>query len=159
MITEFNKKKPSGRRRYFGVSTEKFDSVLPLNEPYLVDRNLLSQENVIVYHSESSASEDTDSEQRPKRERNRERTILEVILSVKRWRSLHMGRKQGCKVSLVDAANMVGISKKSLDDYFCQLRLGEKYGFDFKSNLHNKIGELRAFVKSHRTKCNRREKN
>jgi len=26
---------------------------------------------------------------------------------------------------------MLGMPKKSLDDYFYQLRLGEKYGFDF----------------------------
>lgn len=68
-----------------------------------------------------------------------------------------MGRKQGCKVSLVDAANSVGISKKSLDDYFCQLRLGQKYGFDFKANLDNKIGELRAFVKARRTISNQHD--
>lgn len=30
---------------------------------------------------------------------------------------------------------MVGISKKSLDDYFCQLRLAEEHNFDFSSNM------------------------
>jgi hypothetical protein len=47
---------------------------------------------------------------------------------------------------------MVGISKKSLDDYFCQLRLAEEYGFDFESNFDEKIGVLRAFVKKFRPK-------
>lgn len=42
---------------------------------------------------------------------------------------------------------MVGLPKKSLDDYFYQLRLGEKFGFDFKAHLFDKIGLLRNFLK------------
>ena len=45
---------------------------------------------------------------------------------------------------------MVGISKKSLDDYLLQLRLGRKYGFNFNQNKTKKVGILRAFVKRHR---------
>lgn len=43
---------------------------------------------------------------------------------------------------------MVGVSKKSLDDYYYQLRIGEQYDYDFQSHLGEKIGELRSFVKS-----------
>lgn len=32
---------------------------------------------------------------------------------------------------LEKAANEVGISKKTLDDYLLQIRCGKKYGFDF----------------------------
>jgi hypothetical protein len=39
------------------------------------------------------------------------------------------------KVSLQEAAKAVGVSKKSLDDYYYQLRLGEFYKFDFLNNL------------------------
>lgn len=42
---------------------------------------------------------------------------------------------------------MLGISKKSLDDYYYQLRLGEKYDFDFTSHLNEKVGVLRTFIK------------
>lgn len=42
---------------------------------------------------------------------------------------------------------MVGLPKKSLDDYYYQLRLGEKYGFDFKINFYERIGCLRNFLK------------
>ena len=41
----------------------------------------------------------------------------------------------------------MGISKKSLDDYYYQLRMGEKYEFDFPSHLQDKIGVLRTFIK------------
>jgi len=40
------------------------------------------------------------------------------------------------RLSLQEAAKMVGISKKSLDDYYCQLRLGEFYDFDFANRLN-----------------------
>lgn len=42
---------------------------------------------------------------------------------------------------------MLGISKKSLDDYYYQLRLGEKYDFDFNSHMNDKVGVLRTFIK------------
>ena len=35
------------------------------------------------------------------------------------------------RYSLEDAAQKVGVAKKSLDDYLLQLRFGKKFGFDF----------------------------
>jgi hypothetical protein len=49
--------------------------------------------------------------------------------------------------ALQQAAKIVGISKKSLDDYYCQLKLAEEYGFDFERNIDEKVGLLRTFVK------------
>ena len=51
------------------------------------------------------------------------------------------------KWNLEDAAQKVGVSKKSLDDYLLQLRFGKKFGFDFESNKNSKVGILRLFVK------------
>jgi len=34
-------------------------------------------------------------------------------------------------MNLQDAAREIGISKKSLDDYYCQLRLAELHSFNF----------------------------
>jgi hypothetical protein len=56
---------------------------------------------------------------------------------------------------LEEAARLVGIAKKSLDDYFGQLRLGELYGFNFKKNLEKKFGMLRAFVKKHKERTSK----
>ena len=50
-------------------------------------------------------------------------------------------------MNLQEAAAVVGISKKSLDDYYYQLRLGEKYDYDFKSNMEQKVGDLRNYIK------------
>lgn len=42
---------------------------------------------------------------------------------------------------------MIGISKKSLDDYFLIVRIGEIHGFDFESHLGGKMGDLRSYIK------------
>lgn len=43
---------------------------------------------------------------------------------------------------------MVGLSKKTLDDYFLVLRVGEHHKYNFRANLDKKIGHLRAFIRS-----------
>jgi hypothetical protein len=46
------------------------------------------------------------------------------------------------------AAKIVGISKKSLDDYYLGLRIGEILNFDYKSNLDKRMGYLRNYIRS-----------
>lgn len=67
-----------------------------------------------------------------KKERSKERIIFRVIETVKKWREIHLGKDNLRRVSLQEAAKLIGLPKKSLDDYYYQLRLGEKYGFAFK---------------------------
>lgn len=50
-------------------------------------------------------------------------------------------------MSLDKAAEMVGISRKTLDDYNLQLKRAEVYKFDFEKHKHDKMGILRKFVK------------
>ncbi len=71
---------------------------------------------------------------------------------MKKWRDLHIYGHKALKkrLNLQDAAKMIGISKKSLDDYYCQLRLGELYNFNFYDNMNEKIGFLRTYVKNYR---------
>lgn len=75
----------------------------------------------------------------------------EAIDLVGRWRALHLSHPKANnsrkKVNLQEAARMLGVSKKSLDDYYCQLRLAEQFGFDFQLNIHERMGVLRSFVK------------
>lgn len=46
----------------------------------------------------------------------------------------------------------MNIPKKTLDDYFYQIKQGQEYGFDFEANLHQKIGVLRKYVREHHKK-------
>ena len=82
--------------------------------------------------------------------RTKERSIEEIIQKVSLWRKLYNGvLKDGnlVRYSLEDAAQKVGVSKKSLDDYLLQLRFGKKFGFQFQEHKNDKVGVLRSFVK------------
>lgn len=68
---------------------------------------------------------------------------------VREWRELHSGTQDQKRMNLQEAARSIGVSKKSLDDYYYQLRVGEKHGFDFTAHFYDKIGVLRAFIKEH----------
>lgn len=50
------------------------------------------------------------------------------------------------------AAGLVGLSRKTLDDYYKYIRKAEDLNFDFKGRSEEKIGVLRNFV---RDKSNR----
>lgn len=50
-------------------------------------------------------------------------------------------------MNLTKAAKLIGISKKSLDDYFLVVRIGEILEFDFQAHLGKKMGHLRTFIK------------
>ena len=62
------------------------------------------------------------------------------------------GQQIFVEYSLEEAAQKVGISKKSLDDYLLQIRYGRKFGFDFEKNQDLKVGALRTFVREARDK-------
>ena len=49
---------------------------------------------------------------------------------------------------------LVGISKKSLDDYFLQLKNGKFNGFNFNEHKNDKIGILRNWNKTHKVDKN-----
>ncbi|CAG9323401.1 unnamed protein product [Blepharisma stoltei] len=83
--------------------------------------------------------------------RTKERKIGFIIERVSTWRKLYAGTQgeNGLlnKLALDKAADQVGISKKSLDDYLLQIRFGKKFGFNFQEHKDDKVGVLRAYVK------------
>ena len=91
-----------------------------------------------------------------KRHRTKERKIGQVIDQVGVWRRYYNGytdyHGKVIKLSLDEAASKVGIPKKSLDDYYLQLKLGRLYGFNFNEHKDDNVGVLRAFIKSKRRK-------
>ena len=87
-----------------------------------------------------------------KQSRTKERSIRYIIEKVSQWRKLYNGYMDENHVlrrmSLEEAADKVGVSKKSLDDYLSQLRQGRALGFNFNKMKNEKVGELRQFVKN-----------
>lgn len=75
---------------------------------------------------------------------------------MKRWRNIHNSMNGKNKISLYDAAKIIGIPKKTLDDYYYYLRIGELKEFDFNENMHEKIGVLRKFVRDNEDKRGKR---
>ena len=86
----------------------------------------------------------------------KERSIREAIQKVCVWRQLYVGRMQEdgslVRYSLKNAAKKLKMSKKSLDDYLHQIRLGRKYKFDFKKLKDERFGVLRTFNRKLRIK-------
>jgi hypothetical protein len=78
------------------------------------------------------------------RTKEHEKTVREALEKTKYWRYLH----EKMNLSLKNSAVYVGLSKKTLDDYFLVIRVGELHGYDFKSNIDKKIGHLRGYIKS-----------
>jgi len=86
--------------------------------------------------------------------KSKEAKISYVIEVVYQWRKLFNGfynnKNEYIKLSLEDAADALGISKKTLDDFLRQLRLGRKLNYDFNKYCAEKnenIGILRNYVK------------
>jgi len=100
--------------------------------------------------------QNSDDGMQPKQKRTKERKIGEILEKVLQWRRLYNGTTdaktgQVVKMSLEEAAQKVGISKKSLDDYLLQIRFGKKHGFSFNDHINDRVGVLRSFVKKHKT--------
>jgi hypothetical protein len=67
--------------------------------------------------------------------------IVKKILSLKT-------SKMGQRASF-DFKNDRKLTKKSVEDYFYQVRQGHKHNFDFNENCHENMRLLREFVKQH----------
>lgn len=78
------------------------------------------------------------------------------------WRKLYNGYMDENhilrRMSLEEAADKVGVSKKSLDDYLSQLRQGRALGFDFNVHKDQKVGYLRQYVKENSAKASKAAK-
>ena len=80
---------------------------------------------ILTVNEEMKEENKTEEEEQEEEEfgerRTKERQIRFVVERVSLWRKLYngvdMGNGETVRYSLEDAANLVGISKKSLDDY------------------------------------------
>ena len=80
-----------------------------------------------------------------KSKRAKEKKIGYIIRKVFEWKGFRKFTDN--KMSLIDAAANVGLSKKTLDEYFNQIKEGKKYNFDFNKHKKDKVNILRGYVK------------
>ena len=149
--------KTAGEYVYLG--SDPIDPNLYIDQTFVDFDNLKIKivsylEDKLVKKTEKQLFDKKDTNKNQKDKRTKERKIEFIVEKVNAWRRLYNGfyneNGEYTRYSLDQAAKMVGISKKSLDDYLLQLRLGRKYGFNFNQNKTKKVGILRAFVKRHR---------
>lgn len=88
---------------------------------------------------------DKKKEEKGDCKRSKEKRIGYIVKKVFEWKGLRRLSEE--KMSLQDAAKNVGMSKKTLDEYFNQIKEGKKYGFDFNKYKRDKVNVLRGFVK------------
>ena len=74
--------------------------------------------------------------------RANEKKIGYIVKKVFEWKRLNQ-----YNMNLFDAADAVGLSKKSLDEYLKQIRKGKQYNFDFNKHKNDKVGFLRGYVR------------
>jgi hypothetical protein len=61
------------------------------------------------------------------------------------WRNKAESKENCKKLSLKEVAKEMGVSKKTLDDYFKQIKLGYQNHFDFDYYKDSLIGKLRDY--------------
>ena len=153
---------------YVYMGSDPIDPNLFLDESLVDFDNLKIKlvsylEDKLIKKTEKQLFDKKENNKSTKDKRTKERKIEFIVEKVNAWRRLYNGfyneNGEYTRYSLDQAAKMVGISKKSLDDYLLQLRLGRKYGFNFNQNKTKKVGILRAFVKRHRAKQNNKNEN
>ena len=95
--------------------------------------------------------------------RANEKRIGFVVKKVFQWKGFR--KYTDNKMSLIDAAENVGLSKKTLDEYLNQIKEGKRYNFDFNKHKKDKVNILRGYVKKmnnqdiNRTKLERKIRN
>jgi hypothetical protein len=100
-----------------------------------------------IHEEEEEFGESEEFTRRPIR-RLKEQFIGEVIQKVSEWKKISMKQKQDGTINgPEEAARIICILKKSLDDYLLQVRNGKRFGFDFHSNMNSKMGVLRKYNK------------
>lgn len=118
----------------------------------------MSDESASMISNPSHQSGSQIQQQAKKTKRIRERQISEVVKAVAIWRRLYTGVSTThgdetllIRYSLTDAAQKVGISRKTLDEYLHLINMGRKYGFKFSARQDEKVGQLRLFVSKAKT--------
>ena len=130
---------------YYDSSTKyyTFLGLYPFEKQVLIKYEDFQDDTIYIRYQPKCDQEDEEQETKPKKHRVKERTIKEVLKLVAEWRDIHSSKK--CKLEL--AAQEVGLPKKTLDDYYQQIKLAETYEFDFEKYLNEGVGVLRKFVK------------
>ena len=75
------------------------------------------------------------------------RTVDSVIMYVKQYRdNYHKYNSTGKNATLQDAAKSIPVPKRTLDNYFIQLKIAYLTGFDFSEPHKKDMKDIRRFT-------------
>lgn len=83
------------------------------------------------------------------RKYKKNRTIGYICEKVALWKRLYGNGNKSCTSQ--QAAQLIGISKRTLEDYNALIKYGKIFGFDFTKHQLSKVGVLRSFVKKQKS--------
>ena len=134
-----------------------FAGVYPLDKsgPYIPAEDLNQQ--IFIKYRAAPKTKSQEEDGNPKIRRGNEKKLCEVLDALAMWKKIYsygQNNKDGClkMYTRQEAAEMVNISKKSLDDYALQVKMAKKYNFDFYSHYNSKFGVVRNFNKKMKAK-------
>jgi len=134
-----------------------------IDKTHLLRFEIFEDENDINNKTENDDETKTNYYINKNSKRAKERKINEIILKVYLWKKIYnycvdkYGEK--VKLTLQEAASLINLSKKSLDEYLNQIKFGKEYGFDFNKHKNCKVGLLRGFVKKMNKITNEKNNN
>ena len=121
------------------------------NTDYIPVENV-SETIFLKYRTTFKSTKETDihEEAKVKTRRGNERLIGNVLDALTQFKELSkigiMDPIRGLiKYKRHEAAQILNIPKKTLDDYLAQVKLAHSFGFDFQSHCEEKFGVLRKF--------------
>jgi len=127
---------------------------IPLQD--IESQNLVIRAKLVNENYKQEVKTEEEKKVSQKSARVRIRKIGDVIEKVLQWRKLYSGYVDDngvlVKMTLMEAANILEIPKKSLDDYLLLLRLGNQYEFDFNLYKNHAVGTLRSFIRKYKAK-------
>ncbi len=119
------------RKRISKINSLRYDIFEEENE----------EENEDIWENQGNAELNYNTNSK----RAKEKKIGYIIKKVFEWKGFR--KYTDNKMSLNEAAKNVGLSKKTLDEYFNQIKEGKKYNFDFNKHKKDKVNILRGYVK------------
>ena len=138
------------RKKISKIKSLRFEIYEDENEEEIDEAEEKEKNEIIELNEEDEKGETNGKNKKKECKRSKEKRIGYIVRKVFEWKGLRKLSEE--KMSLQDAAKSVGLSKKTLDEYFNQIKEGNKYGFDFNKYKKDKVNVLRGFVKQKKAK-------
>ena len=116
-----------------------------LNSKFVQNCNIINKEN---------ESEKKNEEKRNKKDRKIKYIVKKVFEWRKRINGFYDENGKFVKDSLKEAADKVGLSKKSLDEYLTRIKTAREFEYDFNKNKDLSSSDLLKFVRENKSKKN-----